>query len=81
MSSYVADETAPRPPTDPAALFGLCPIDREFIRNSVRHTLAHRARIRSSNLAIVPKKQNSARPPDLEFRFTRSAAKFATTDT
>jgi DNA-binding NtrC family response regulator len=40
MPSNTAGETALRPPVNPAALFGLSPIDRESIGNLVGHTLA-----------------------------------------
>jgi two-component system, response regulator FlrC len=40
MPSYAADETALQPTTNPAALFGLSPIDRECIGKLVGHTLA-----------------------------------------
>ncbi len=81
MPSYVADETALRPPTIPAASFGLSPIDREFIGNSVRHTLAQSSASSFFKPCDRTKETELARPPDLEFRFARSATKFATTDT
>ena len=40
MPSYAAEATVKRPPINPAALFGLSPIDRESIGNLVGHTLA-----------------------------------------
>ena len=79
MPSYAADKIALRPPANPVALFGLSPIDRESIGNLVGHTLARIEReFDSSNIEIVPRKQNPHGRPTRNFEFVRCVTKSAT---